>query len=372
MLLWQDFPLQWGYARGSASRPSRQARAAVDLLGHHPSIAMWCGHNEPIALDVDPDGGDPTALRRMRRRVVAGQQLPSWNKTILDRWVKRAFEKADGTRPVIAHSGVLPHLPAARRHRQPPLLRLVPRRRARPARASPPAVPRLVRFVSEFGAQAVPDDADFMRAASAGPTSTGSGLGARARAAEGRLRRARAAADHATFDEWRTARRSYQAGVVRHHDRDLRRLKYRPTGGFALFSFADGHPAVSWSRARPRARRQARATRRCADACRPVIVIADRPPATVAPGDALALDVHVVSTTFACRSTARGDGPRCRGPAAASALAVAGDVPADDCVRVGTVRSSCPDVPGRARARPRPGVRRRGGRQPLRELITRS
>ena len=32
-----------------------------------------------------------------------------------------------------------------------------------------------------------------------------------------------------------------------------------------------------------------------AEACRPVIVVAERPPAVVAPGDALALDVHVVS-----------------------------------------------------------------------------
>ena len=30
---------------------------------------------------------------------------------MLDRSVKRALEQADGTRPVIAHSGVLPHPP---------------------------------------------------------------------------------------------------------------------------------------------------------------------------------------------------------------------------------------------------------------------
>jgi beta-mannosidase len=41
VLLWQDMPLQWGYARGLRKQAARQAREAVDLLGHHPSIAMW-------------------------------------------------------------------------------------------------------------------------------------------------------------------------------------------------------------------------------------------------------------------------------------------------------------------------------------------
>ena len=39
LLLWQDLPLQWGYARGIRKQAVRQAAAAVELLGHHPSIA---------------------------------------------------------------------------------------------------------------------------------------------------------------------------------------------------------------------------------------------------------------------------------------------------------------------------------------------
>src|SRR6185295_15567807 len=83
------------------------------------------------------------------------QQLPSWNKSVLDRWVKRAFEKADPTRPTVAHGGVLPHLPQLDGtdshlwlgwHRG-EVHELADRARA---------VPRLVRFVSEFGAQSVP------------------------------------------------------------------------------------------------------------------------------------------------------------------------------------------------------------------------
>src|SRR5207237_1165 len=52
----------------------------------------------------------------------------------------------------------------------------------------------------------------------------------------------------------------------------LRRIKYRPTGGFCLIS------DVSFD---------------VVDACRPVIVVADDLPDAVAPGATLALDVHV-------------------------------------------------------------------------------
>ena len=54
--------------------------------------------------------GRPTGCARALRSAAA-QQLPSWNKSILDRWVKRSFERSDPTRVTAAHSGVVPHLP---------------------------------------------------------------------------------------------------------------------------------------------------------------------------------------------------------------------------------------------------------------------
>ncbi|MGQ0831355.1 MAG: glycoside hydrolase family 2 protein, partial [Microthrixaceae bacterium] len=77
LLLWQDFPLQWGYARGIRKQAARQAACAVDLLGHHPSIAIWCGHNEPMAIENDPEmWGDRRAVARMGLRALAAQELP--------------------------------------------------------------------------------------------------------------------------------------------------------------------------------------------------------------------------------------------------------------------------------------------------------
>ena len=82
---------------------------------------------------------------------------------MLDRSVKRALERSDGTRPVIAHSGVLPH---------PPQLDGTDSHlyfgwyhgEERDLPALPVALPRLVRFVSEFGAQAVPETRRLLRA----------------------------------------------------------------------------------------------------------------------------------------------------------------------------------------------------------------
>ncbi|MGP2516555.1 glycoside hydrolase family 2 protein [Yersinia sp. 2545 StPb PI] len=49
ILLWQDFPLQWGYD-DSASFAREAARQAADMtqqFGSHPAIVLWSGHNEP-------------------------------------------------------------------------------------------------------------------------------------------------------------------------------------------------------------------------------------------------------------------------------------------------------------------------------------
>ncbi|MEO7398952.1 MAG: hypothetical protein ABIW84_10340 [Ilumatobacteraceae bacterium] len=289
MLLWQDFPLQWSYARDVRRKAVAQATEAVYELGHHPSIITWCAHNEPSGaatnLDVKP-------TRQSAMRAVARQQLPSWNKNILDRWVKRALEKADETRPTTSHSGVMPHIPEfggtdshlsfGWYHGD---------ERDLPGFAA--MFPRMVRFVSEFGAQAVPTSSEFIDS-SGWPTMAWDELQARTGLQPAVLETRVQPASCATFAEWRDATQRYQAALLRHHIETLRRLKYRPTGGFALFMLNDASPAISWSildhKRVPKLGYHA-----VTEACRPVIVVADRLPPTVAPGDSFALDVHVVN-----------------------------------------------------------------------------
>ncbi len=290
MLVWQDFPLQWSYARDVRRRAVIQATEAVFELGHHPSIITWCAHNEPSGSVVGSSNGTPKRMSAARR--VAGQQLPSWNKNILDRWVKRAFEKADETRPTTSHSGVVPHIPELGGtdshlsfgwyHGD---------ERDLPGFAA--AFPRMVRFVSEFGAQAVPNSSEFIDS-SGWPSLDWDLIESRYGLQRSVLERYVQPASYETFEQWRDATQRYQAELLRHHIETLRRLKYHPAGGFSLFMLNDASAAVSWSildhRRVPKLAYDA-----VTEACRPVIVVADRLPAVVAPGRCIAVDVHVVN-----------------------------------------------------------------------------
>jgi beta-mannosidase len=151
-------------------------------------------------------------------------------------------------------------------------------------------------------------------------------------------------AGYATFDDWRVATQRYQATVVKHHIETLRRLKYRPSGGFAQFCFADSMQSVTWS-VLGHDRQPKLGYAALAAACEPVVVVADRLPAKAHPGDALALDIHVVSDLrhplAGCVVTAR-----LAWTGGQHEWRFAGDVDTDSCVRVGTLQAIVPDVPG--------------------------
>ncbi len=340
MLIWQDLPLQWGYARSVRKQAVAQAREAVDQLGHHPSVAVWCGHNEPLTLDIEP--GRSPAMSALALKYLVGQQLPSWNRSILDRWVKRSLEHNDDSRPVVAHSGVLPHLPQLDGtdshlyfgwyHGE---------ERDLPGFAA--RLPSMVRFVSEFGAQSVPNDADFMEP-ERWPDLDWAHLERHHALQKSIFDRRVPPSDHVSFESWRAETQRYQAVLLKHHIETLRRLKYSPTGGFCLFSFADGHPAVSWSILDHR-REPKRSFDTVTDACRPVIVVAERPPAEVRPGDPLSVDVHVVSDL-----RRRLDGAvvtaRLSWAGGEQTWRFGGDVDADSVAHVGSLSFNVPNAPG--------------------------
>ena len=77
-----------------------------------------------------------------------------------------------------------------------------------------------------------------------------------------------------------TASEERESDVIGFEIETLRRLKYRPTGGFCQFDL-DQLGTVTH--------------RALADACRPVMATADRLPAHVHPGDEIAVDLHVCS-----------------------------------------------------------------------------
>ncbi len=338
VLLLQDFPLQWGYARSVRAQAIEQAAAAVDQLGHHPSIIQWNAHNDPAAAAIGIEG-DTT---RSRLRYFAAQQLPSWNKTVLDRWVRRSFERADPTRLCVPHSGVLPHLPLLDGtdshfyfgwyHGD---VRDVDKLAA--------AVPRVVRFMSEFGAQAVPWTSDFIDEAS-WPDLDWELLETRHGLQKWVFDERVPPDGFATFDEWRRATQKYQAELLRHHIESLRRLKYRPAGGFCMFALNDPAPVVSWS-VLDHERVPKLGWDALRHACAPVIVVADRPPEVVAPGEAISLDVHVVNDGRTPIDAAVVD-ITASWPGGNRRWRFGGEVESDSVARVGSVAMDVPDTLG--------------------------
>ena len=343
MLVWQDLPLHRRYARSVRKQALRQAREAVDFLAHHPSVGLWCAHNEPYQID---ESIAPTAaLQGYGRRAVRSmlpQQVPSWNRTVLDGSLKLAIDRNDGTRPVIAHSGVAPHLPQFEgtdshlwfgwyEHSVEELAEYAA------------TLPRGVRFVSEFGAQAPPETAGFCHPEQWPDLpweQLVSDYGCQTAVFDQRC----SPDDFATFDEWRTAAQAYQAYVVRRSVELLRRLKYRPCGGFCVYRLSDARPSISFSLI-DHERRHKAAYGALRDACRPVIAIADAPPPTVAPGVVLELAVHVVSDLRRALLDAEVRA-RASWSSGTREWSFAGEIAADACVRVGQVALPVPPSPG--------------------------
>lgn len=337
MLIWQDLPMYRGYARSVRKQAVRHAREAVDLLGHRPSVIVWCGHDEPVGIGDDE--------RQFSGKALARQELPSWTKVVLDLSVHRALTRADPSRPVIAHSGVLPgptsggtdtHLSFGWEHGDERDLAVYVGR-----------FPRLSRFVTGLAAQSVPTGLDVPNVLGADLPGAPDLPGADTALLE--LHSPRPAGS--TSEEWALETQRYQATVVRRQIEELRRIKYRPNGGFAVDHLGDplDIEAVSTSmwdwRRRPKLVVEAARA-----ALAPVIVTADRLPARLAPKATIGLDVHVVNDRRFSLNAAVASATL-RWPDGTSELwRWQGDVAADSVTRVGMIRALVPTTVGTGEA----------------------
>ena len=94
ILVWQDFPFQWGYSDTAAfhEEAERQAKAMVRLLYNHPSIVAWCVHNES-PWDADWMAGE-----------AGGTHDPGHNRD-LDHHLADVVRRIDTTRYTHTNSG---------------------------------------------------------------------------------------------------------------------------------------------------------------------------------------------------------------------------------------------------------------------------
>ena len=341
MLLWQDLPLRGQMARGVRTQATRQTREAVDLLGHHPSVAVWCAHDEPFKKPDTPSATPP----------LLGQQTPSWNRTVLDRSVRRVLSRTDGSRPIVAHTAVPPtfpdfdgttsHLWFGWHHGT-----------AADLAAAAARIPRMARFVTAFGAATVePENPHLGSSGLQGSDwsmldwdEIASSIGA---PRESLLHLV--APERATdAKDWAMRTGFAQAEVIKTSIELLRRLKYQPTGGFSLFYLADAGDAGGFG-VLNRHRRAKPGWQALVDACRPIIVVADPMPAVLSPGDQIDLAVHVVSDQHTpipdaqVRATVRANISG-GGSAIVSEQSWSGAIPEDDCSLIGRVKAVVPGV----------------------------
>ncbi len=315
LLLWQDLPMEGGYARGVRRQAARQARAMVELLGAHPSIVMWCAHDAPL--------GDDTVAH-----AIANAAAPTWGKEVLDRSTARAISRFDGTRPVIRSSGAGDdsHLWFGWRHGH--MAGVGPTIRA---------VPRLGRFVSAFGAQSVPTSSEWLHP-ERWPALDWDALAEHHGMERGAFDTHVPAADAKSFEEWSDATQVYQGALLQLQIEDLRRCKGAPCGGFAVFCLADPAPAIGFGLL-DHDRVPKRAYTAVRDACRPVLAMVD--PRTG--------NVHVVNDTRAEMAGASveisvdGRIRRWSGDIGADAVVFIGSADLDDAVDVHIVLTH-PDV----------------------------
>jgi beta-mannosidase len=205
MLIYQDFPLQWGY---SASKKfiedaCSQIKDMVRHLFNHPSVVIWCCHNEPIHT-----------------------------RSKLDIKLYRTVTETDKTRYVVQSSLLTEHAYPGwyyGNYRE---------------FSGMPAGP----LVTEFGAQAIPNKESLRRYISKEDlwppnwdvwayhnfryTQTFDVAG---------VKRGRSLAEFIRNSQ------QYQAELLKFAIETMRRGKYRKITGLFQFMFVDCWPSISWS-----------------------------------------------------------------------------------------------------------------------------
>lgn len=244
MLLWQDFPLQWMYDQSVLPEALRQVREMVRLLGSHPSVAIWCMHNEPFLIE---DTSDESLMARLRTHFTA--LGPSWNRDVLDTQLKAVVEAEDPTRPAVRSSGEfdIPYVRAGtdchayfgwyKTHGSLDDAEVMQRR-----------FPGNMAFVTEFGAQSFPNLESALKFMPDTLNDDDIALLMERRGLQGEIMSHWIPWREAgSLEEMITISQDYQIFINRYYIDRLRHSKYRPTGGIVPFLFVDPYPAVLWS-----------------------------------------------------------------------------------------------------------------------------
>jgi beta-mannosidase len=242
IVLWQDFPFQWLYARKILPQALRQCQEMVRLLYNHPSIVIWCMHNEPLYV---VDTSKEPFFRRMRTYT---SLFYTWNRDVMGKQTTRAVENLDKHRTVIRASGELwvPGLLDGTdgHYYFGWYMSYGPKRWFDFWRK---VFKRNLRFVTEFGAQSFPNYDNSRKF-----------LPDDLRGSDWKFLLDHYLLQWDLMNLWIDTRsmdladlvrrtQAYQSEINRYYVDRLRFYKYKPNGGFLNFMYMDSQPCVSWS-----------------------------------------------------------------------------------------------------------------------------
>jgi beta-mannosidase len=244
ILLWQDMPLQWLYRVEVLPIARRQVQAMVRLLYNHPSVAIWCMHNEALFVGDTADESLPTRLRTY------GASFGfSWNRDVMDTQLKRVAEKEDPRRPVVRSSGefYVPFIkPGTDAHAY--FGWYSSYGTLSDAETLRKRLPLNMRFVTEFGAQSFPNIESCARFM---PTDLAEidfdHLALRHSFQPDVMSKWLHWQETSSLEELIEMTQDYQIFINRFYIDRLRYHKYQPTGGIVPFVFVDPYPAILWS-----------------------------------------------------------------------------------------------------------------------------
>ncbi len=220
LMVWQDFPLQWGYSDLPSFRAeaTRQLADMVGLFFNHPSIIVWSMHNE-----------SPHAMSWMKRKVQ--DQNLTFDETLFREAVRR-----DPTRVAHRDSGTGDGHPYPGWYG------------GKVADyAALPGAP----FLTEYGAQALPIPEtmlSMMPAEARWPTTEAAWdvWAFHNFQRDATFNTAKIPLGN-TLEEFIWNSQNYQAALLRFATEHYRRAKWTKVTGLYQFMFVDNWPSVTWS-----------------------------------------------------------------------------------------------------------------------------